>query len=130
MTEVISRKWLQASINLSDKTYSYEKNRKLNILAGKKYLGTSAPRVKNDFSSAQRYNGAMGNLKYSQDTAFRVPPTLLNEYNEEYESGRRTLVVDTTNRYDIDVSGYIFGNKSVKRHATSRDKGITIVGRY
>ena len=130
MTDIINRSWLNASINMGDKNAKYENDKRLQKISAKKYQGTSAPIVKNNLSSRQRYNGAMGNLKYSTDTSVKVPPTILNKYNEEYESGRRTILVDTTNKYNINVSGYIYANKNVKRHASNRYEGINVVGRF
>ncbi len=71
-----NRAWLHASILLSDQTYNYDNNKKLNRMCAKKYLGTSIPETKNDFSSRQRYNGQRGTFKVSSDTSVKLPPTI------------------------------------------------------
>lgn len=88
--------------------------RKINIDGMKmnKHIWYNLPR---DILEQKYKLNEMGKLKYIKDTSVKSEYELLNKYNEPYENGRDTLLWDTCNKYDINVSGYNINNKYVKR---------------
>lgn len=63
-----------------------------------------------------------GELNYSKDNSIKSDINyLLNEYGEDYEEGRNTLIWDSVNKTPINVSGYLVQNNKVPRLPKSYD---------
>lgn len=79
------------------------------------------------FNGESKWNGMMGNLKYTRDTSIKGEYYLLNKYGEDFIAGNNGLLQNSVNKAKSKVSSYDVENSAVLRQEPKLYKKGTFI---